>query len=327
MIAIVIHGGAGNIATEDREAYVAGLVRARDSGYRVLVGGGSAVSAVLAAVTVMEDNEQAFNAGTGGSPNRDGVVECDAAIMSSDGTSGAVAALTRARNPILVANKVRVATPHALIVGAGADALVDEPIDNSELLTDRTREALERWQAAHDPAPQGSATVGAVALDASGLLAAATSTGGLLGKWPGRVGDAPLIGAGTYADPSVGISCTGDGEAFIRAVTAKGLADRLHGGSGLGEAVQVALDDVAAQDSNGGIIVLTSDGRIATGFNSRDMAYAWCTGCGAGDSLEDSVESSVQSSVGDGLNGDTAGRSDACVSSEPAVRIFPPSSD
>ncbi len=296
MTSIVIHGGAGNIAEEDRAPYLAGLERARDSGYKVLAEGGTAVAAVLAAVTAMENDDQAFNAGTGGSPNRDGAVECDAAIMSADGTSGAVAAITRAKNPILIANKVRVATPHALIVGQGANALVDEPIDNSELLTTRTRKALEEWRAEQDRGPQGSATVGAVALDSKGMIAAATSTGGLLGKWPGRVGDAPLIGAGTYADPQVGVSCTGDGEAFIRAVTAKGLADRLQAGSELEVAVQVALDEIEVQDANGGIIAITGDGRIVTGFNSRDMAYAWRTAAG----------------------------SDACVSSEPAVRVVRP---
>lgn len=294
MVAIVIHGGAGRIAAEDREAYEAGLKRARDAGYGVLAGGGTAVAAVLAAVTTMEDDPLAFNAGTGGSPNRDGMVECDAAIMSADGTSGAVAAVTRARNPVLLADKVRLRSPHALIVGAGADALVEDPIDNAELLTPRTRSALERWREAARSQPEGSATVGAVALDHEGMLAAATSTGGLLGKWPGRVGDAPLIGAGTYASQHVGVSCTGDGEAFIRAVTSKGLADRLKAGVALGAAVQLALDEVAAQGATGGLIVLTAEGLVASGFNTRDMAYAWRTESGG----------------------------EARVSSEPSVNVF-----
>mgnify|MGYP001309590149 CR=1 FL=1 len=281
MIAIVIHGGAGRIAAEDRVPYLAGLERARDVGYRVLADGGTAVAAILAAVTTMEDDLAAFNAGTGGSPNRDGVVQCDAAIMSADGTSGAVAAVTRAKNPILLADKVRVASPHALIVGPGADALVEHPIDNAQLLTPRTRLALERWRESQQARPQGSATVGAVALDEQGEIAAATSTGGMLGKWSGRVGDAPLIGAGTYAARHVGISCTGDGEAFIRAVTAKGLADRLRAGVEVETAVQLALDEVAAQNANGGLIVLTAAGLMASGFNARDMAYAWRTAAGA----------------------------------------------
>lgn len=281
MIAIVIHGGAGKISPEDRAPYLAGLHRARDAGYQVLADGGTAIAAILAAVTTMEDDLDAFNAGTGGAPNRAGTVECDAAIMSADGTSGAVAAVTRAKNPVLLADKVRLASPHALIVGPGADALVEDPIDNARLLTPRMRVALEWWRENQQSGPKGSNTVGAVALDDRGRLAAATSTGGMLGKWPGRVGDAPLIGAGTYAARHVGISCTGDGEAFIRAVTSKGLADRLLAGVELGAAVQSALDEVAVQNATGGVIVLTADGHIASGFNARDMAYAWRTPAGA----------------------------------------------
>jgi beta-aspartyl-peptidase (threonine type) len=276
MPTIVIHGGAGTIREEDRPAYRAGLERARDTGYRVLNEGGSAVGAVLAAVTSMEDDPAAFNAGTGGSPNRDGAVECDAAIMTSGGSSGAVAAVTRARNPVLLADLVRTSTPHALFAGAGADALVKEPIDNELLLTARSRAALERWRQQNDP-PQGSATVGAVALDRGGTIAAATSTGGVLGKWPGRVGDTPLIGAGTYADREIGISCTGKGEAFIRAVTAKGLACRLAAGMPLEEALRLALDEIERQGAAGGIISLTAGGSLGIAFNSPHMAYAWRT--------------------------------------------------
>ena len=275
MTAIVIHGGAGRIREEYRHADRAGLERARDAGYGLLSSGSDAVAAVLAAVTAMEDNSEALNAGPGGAPNRDGVVECDAAVACSDGSSGAVAAVTRSRNPILLAEEIRTTTPHALIVGQGADALVDDPIDNELLLTDRTRRALERWRSQERKEPQGSATVGAVAIDANGTIAAATSTGGVIGKWPGRVGDSPVIGAGTYADTRVGISCTGQGEAFIRSVTAKGIAARLQAGMSLPSAVQIALDEVAAQDADGGLIALTSSGQIGVGFNSPDMAIAW----------------------------------------------------
>jgi beta-aspartyl-peptidase (threonine type) len=277
MPAIIIHGGAGTIREEDRRAYGLGLERARDAGYRLLQAGGSAVQAVLAAVTAMEDDPLAFNAGTGGSPTRDGKVECDAAIMASDGSSGAVAAVTRARNPVLLADLVRTSTPHALFAGAGADALVTEPIDNEELLTVRTMAALERWRRERGLQPQGSGTVGAVALDDSGAIAAATSTGGVLGQWPGRVGDSPLIGAGTYADEDVGVSCTGKGEAFIRAVTAKGLACRLTSGASLDSALRAALTEVADQDAVGGLIALTAAGSLGVGFNSANMAYAWRT--------------------------------------------------
>ena len=274
-ITLVIHGGAGTIKEAERQAYEEGLRAARDAGFDVLERGGSALEAVLAAVTRMEDNPRAFNAGTGGVPNRDGIVECDAAVMTGhDRASGAVAAITRAKNPVLTADLVRRESPHMLIVGAGADALVQNPIDNQELLTSRTREALERWREKND-GPVGSATVGAVALDSEGRLAAATSTGGVLGKWPGRVGDSPLVGAGTYANTRVAVSCTGKGESFMRAVAAKTLATLLENGQPLDEALQHVLDDVAALGGDGGMISVTAEGQVSIGYNSPHMAYAW----------------------------------------------------
>ena len=276
-LTLVIHGGSGTIREEDREAYRAGLLAGRDAGFAVLAAGGSAVEAVLAAVRVMEDDPHAFNAGTGGSPNRDGVVECDAAVMAgADGSCGAVAGLTRAKNPILVADYVRCETPHVMFVGAGADALVKEPVVNRELLTPRTKRAFEGWLERAD-GPVGSATVGAAALDGAGSLAAATSTGGVLGKWPGRVGDSPLIGAGAYADLTVAVSCTGKGEAFVKAVAAKALAARLERGEGLHSAVQAVLDEVRTFSGTGGLISLTANGEVCVAHNAPHMAYAWKT--------------------------------------------------
>lgn len=275
-ITLVVHGGSGTICEEDRANYHAGLVEARAAGFAVLAAGGSALAAVLKAVTLMEDNPLAFNAGTGGSPTSAGIVECDAALMLSDGSCGAVASVTKAKNPILLADKVRTEMPHIFFVGAGADTLVDHPIDNAELLTKRTRAALERWRE-RNAGPVGSATVGAVALDEAGNLAAATSTGGVLGKWPGRVGDSPLIGVGTYASPSIAVSCTGKGEAFMQAVTAKTVALRLEYGETLEEAVARALQDVNHFDGSGGLICATLDGRVCVGFNAPHMAYAWKT--------------------------------------------------
>lgn len=271
-ITLVIHGGSGTIREEDRVAYQSGLEEALRTGYAVLEEGESAVAAVLAAIQTMENNPQAFNAGTGSSPNRDGVVECDAAIMGSDRSCGAVAGVTRAKNPILVAERVRLETPHVMFIGA--DALVESPIPNEELLTERTREALHRWRERGD-GPVGSATVGAVALDAEGRLAAATSTGGVLGKWPGRVGDSPLIGAGTYADAHIAVSCTGRGEAFVRGVTAKTLASLVENGRELREAVGTVLEDVVTLGGSGGLICLVPEGKLCVGFNAPHMAYAW----------------------------------------------------
>ena len=270
---LLVHGGAGRIREFDRPHYEAGLRQALTGGYEALAE--SAEAAVLKAVKVMEDNPVAFNAGTGGAPNRNGIVECDACIMCSDGSSGAVASLTRAKNPVLVAEQVRRGSPHAFIVGLGADALVDDPIPNSELLTERSQEQLKRWRA-KGGTPEGSATVGAVALDATGRLAAATSTGGLLGKWPGRVGDAPVVGAGTYADTQVAVSCTGAGEAFLRAVAAKTLALRLDE-RGLASCLELALIDVENCGGDGGLITVTADGQIGFGWNTPHLAYGYKT--------------------------------------------------
>lgn len=277
MATILIHGGAGNIEASDRDAYEAGLRAARDAGFAALSNGADAVSAVLIAITLMENNTEAFNAGTGGSPNRNGVVECDAAVMAGwDGSAGAVGGVTRAKNPVLLADRVRLESPHVLLVGAGADAFVPEPVANDALLTPRTRAAYEAWQKDADE-PANSATVGAVVLDREGRLAAATSTGGMLGKWPGRVGDTPLVGVGTYADRSVAVSCTGKGEAFMRAVTAKAVAERYRVGGDLREILETALAEIVHFNGNGGLICVTHDRKIGFGFNSRNMACAWKT--------------------------------------------------
>ncbi len=280
MATILIHGGAGNIEASDRDAYEAGLREARDAGFAALMNGADAVNAALVAITLMENNAEAFNAGTGGSPNRDGVVECDAAVAAGwDGSAGAVGAVTRAKNPVLLAERVRLGTPHVFLVGAGADAFAEtfpDNTDNAALLTERTRAAYAAWKKdAGEPA--NSATVGAVVRDKQDRLAAATSTGGMLGKWPGRVGDTPLIGVGTYADRVVAVSCTGKGEAFMRAVTAKTVAERYRVGGNLKEILTNALTEVVHFGGSGGLICVTHDRKIGFGFNSRNLACAWKT--------------------------------------------------
>ena len=281
MATILIHGGAGTIQEGDKKAYEAGLREARDAGFSALAKGADAVSAALAAVSLMENNPEAFNAGTGGSPNSEGVVECDAAVVSGwDGSAGAVGAVTRTKNPSLLADCVRTETPHVFLVGAGADAFAEgfpnTLTDNAALLTPRTKAAYETWkQDVGEPA--NSATVGAVVLDNEGRLAAVTSTGGMLGKWPGRIGDSPLPGIGTYADRFVAVSCTGKGEAFMRAVTAKSVAERLRTGGELEKILKDALAEVVHFNGSGGLICVTHDGKIGFGFNSRNMAYAWKT--------------------------------------------------
>src|SRR6185312_5518692 len=243
-IAIVIHGGAGVInraeMTTEREArYRAGLEAARDAGYAVLERGGSSLDAVTAAVHVMEDDPQ-FNAGRGAVLNHDGIAELDSSVMEGKTLrAGAVAGLKHVKNPVELARLVMERSPHVLLVGQGAEDFALEQgvtlVPNSYFRTEARAKALEqalkeeKEQATRKTGarleatwPIGSTgTVGAVALDREGNLAAATSTGGLTNKRPGRVGDSPLIGAGTYANnSSCAVSATGDGEYFIRAVVA-----------------------------------------------------------------------------------------------------------
>jgi len=292
MATLILHGGAGRIDDERAPAYRHGLRAALEAGWAALTaaapdpggvnaGDGRALAAVVAAVEAMEANPEAFNAGIGSALTRAGTVECDACLMDGrDGRAGAVAVVTRAASPIALARTVMERTPHVLLAGAGADALVEAPIEPDHLVTPDARARLERWlerqrERGGQEAPTGSATVGAVALDDAGALAAATSTGGVLGQWPGRVGDAPIPGAGTYADARVAVSCTGKGEAFLRAVSSKALAERLAAGAALEVALQRALDDVRALDGSGGLIVVLADGRLGWAFDTSHMALAW----------------------------------------------------
>lgn len=283
MSILLLHGGAGAIAADVESDTVAGLSDACEAGRAGFASGGAALDAALDAVSAMEANEHAFNAGIGGAPTREGTVELDAAVMLSDGSCGAVALLRNTPFAARLADRVRTHTPHVLLAAHGAEALVRDPVDNERLLTPRSRARWETWRARHAP-PTGSGTVGAVALDDSGRLAAVTSTGGTLGQWSGRIGDTPLLGAGTYANEAAAVSCTGKGEAFIRAVTAKSLADRIAAGVDLEQALRDELDALRRFDGDGGIIVVTADGRFAHGFNSASMALGWRAG-GAGEQL------------------------------------------
>jgi len=274
MAILLIHGGAGSHPDDAESDIVNGLDRACETGYAAF-GAGGALGAALAAVTSMEDEELAFNAGIGGSPTRDGTVELDAAVMLSNGSSGAVAVVRNTPHAARLADKVRTQTPHALLAAHGAEALVDDPVANARLLTPRSLASLERWRDTQARSPSGSGTVGAVALGDDGRLAAVTSTGGMVGKWPGRVGDTPIVGAGTYADETVAVSCTGRGEAFMRAVTAKALADALHAGADLESAILGALEGIRRFGGDGGLIAVTARGRVGFGFNSATMAQGW----------------------------------------------------
>lgn len=273
MAILVVHGGAGSISEEDEAAYTRGIAAAADAGYAVLTSGGTAVDAVLAAVTAMEADPDAFNAGVGGALTRDGRVELDACVMSSDGRAGAVAAVGNSLHPALLAERVRQDGTHVLLVAAGAEALEDRPVANERLITERSRAQLARWRERRRP-PVGSATVGAVALADDGGLAAATSTGGVVGQAPGRVGDAPIPGAGTYANAHAALSCTGKGEAFLRAVTAKAVASTLAAGVDLAAALRAALDEVSRLGGSGGIIAVEPGGAFGYAYTTAAMAYA-----------------------------------------------------
>src|SRR5215472_9143897 len=296
-IAIVIHGGAGVIEpskmTPAKEAsYRAGLSAALDAGYDVLERGGTSLDAVTAAVRIMEDDPQ-FNAGRGAVLNRDGDAELDAAIMDGAGPrAGAVAGVRHVKNPIELARLVMEKSPHVLLIAEGAEdfaleqgmALVPRSYFRTEARERELEEArrAEKARAAATPGTQlvvGSAqssmgTVGAVALDRDGNLAAATSTGGLTNKHRGRVGDTPLIGAGTYAsNESCAVSGTGAGEYFIRQVVAYDVCaemryHRLTLAQAVHEVVQVKLRRTGGE---GGVIALDRAGNIVMDFNSVGM--------------------------------------------------------
>jgi beta-aspartyl-peptidase (threonine type) len=277
---LIVHGGAGDWSAEDGdgEALVAACRAAARLGFEILRAGGSALEAATAAVVALEDDPR-FNAGTGSALTLDGEVECDASVMCGDGRAGAVGALRDVKNPIRLARLVMEKTPHVLLVGAGAAALAAEcglrPLLPGTLVTERMR---GKWRAAvarAAAAPSGG-TVGCVARDAAGRLAAATSTGGMMLKRSGRVGDSAVIGAGTYADDGAGaVSCTGHGEAFIKAVGAKQAVEALRAGRSPAEAAGEVLPAVRRHGGSGGLICVDATGRVGAAFDTPRMAHAW----------------------------------------------------
>lgn len=279
-IAIVVHGGAGGLPRdEERLARMrSGAATAADAGHAVLAAGGAALDAVEAAVVVLEDDPE-FNAGRGAALTEYGRVELDASMM--DGTTraaGAVAAVRGVRNPIRAARAVMEESRHVLLVGppaiefAATSGLAFE--SETWFVTERERQALAN---AAEPA---RGTVGAVARDADGHLAAATSTGGVSGQRLGRVGDSPLVGAGTWADDAtVAVSCTGHGESIIRSALAHEVDALLrHRGLGLQEACELAIEGLGRWGQDGGLIAVSSHGEVAAMFNSPGMTRAWRVG-------------------------------------------------
>lgn len=284
---IAVHGGAGGVAREaldeERRAGInAALAEALAAGHQLLAAGGNSLDAVAAAVVVLEESPY-FNAGKGAVFNADGINELDAAIM--DGRSrnaGAVAALRRVRNPVLLARAVMDDSPHVFMIGNGAERFAREQglelVDPEWFRTDhawRAWQKARREQAGRQPLPDATryGTVGAVALDRHGQVAAATSTGGMTMKRYGRVGDVPVIGAGTWAEPGCAVSATGWGEFFIRAAAAHEICSRVRlAGQDLATAADgVVMDEIPALGGSGGVIAIDSAGNLAMPYSSLSM--------------------------------------------------------
>ncbi len=285
--AIVVHGGAGSqpFTPERAEAARRGVANAARAGFSVLQAGGNALDAAVAAVVALED-DPSFNAGTGACLTSAGDVECDASLMDGrDLSAGAVAVVKTVKNPVLLARMVMQRTPHLLLAAEAADAFAREcgvpAIERGALITDvqRDRWLALRAEAEHrgaDEVRRGFGTVGAVCVDAHGHVAAATSTGGTPYKRPGRVGDTPIIGAGTFADDRrAAASATGLGEAIVRVGLARTACDLIGAGRSPSEATQIAIDEMSSRvQGDGGIIVAAPDGRVGWGFNTPTMARA-----------------------------------------------------
>ena len=294
--ALVIHGGAGVIersalSSDDERAIRADLERALDAGNAILARGGNALDAVEAAIVVLEDSPR-FNAGKGAVFDADGGHQLDASVMEGHTRrAGAVAGVTTVRNPVRLARAVMEQSPHVMLSGAGAEKFADTlpaiaRVPNDWFDTPQRRQQLDKAQerekdskSADIPTVEGAyfGTVGAVALDAHGHIAAATSTGGMTNKRWNRIGDSPVIGAGTYADERCGVSGTGWGEFYIRAAVAHDICARVaYRGDTLAVAAEEVVNKVVpALGGDGGAIALDREGNIAMPFNTSGMYRAW----------------------------------------------------
>lgn len=281
---VVVHGGAGSRVSQDREERVRqGVARAAAAGYRVLTEGGSALDAVESAVAALEDDPE-FNAGCGSVLNVNGDVEMDASIMSGkDLSSGAVSAVRCIANPVRLARLVMEKTPHCLLTGLGAAefaaAMGVPAIPGEQLVTERRRKHLERekQKEAQNPDQQKDlGTVGAIALDARGDVAYATSTGGIVNKMVGRVGDTPCVGSGGYADNAIGaVSTTGHGESILKVNLARLALFHVERGKTLDEAASASLGYMKSKlQGLGGVILLNTAGDWAAQWTSESMAWA-----------------------------------------------------
>ena len=271
-IALAVHGGAGRWTATELPLANAACAQAAQIGWEILQAGGSAIEAVTAAVVALEDNPL-FNAGIGSCLNQRGEIEMDAAIMDGANlAAGAVAGIQHYKNPIVLARQIMRDGHHVLLAGEGAEQFAQsqglQTVDPGILVTPKRN---QQWHSKHG-------TVGAVALDKAGKLAAGTSTGGLFDKFPGRVSDSALIGCGTYADSVGAVSCTGIGEAIIRTVLAKSTVVLLQKGYSATAAARWAIADFVAQTQNeAGLILIDKHGDIGIAHNAIAMAQCCIT--------------------------------------------------
>lgn len=279
---LALHGGAGDreapLSPAQETEYAQGLQAAYAAGWAILARGGAAVDAVCATVEALED-DPLFNAGRGAALTLGGHAELDASVMTGDGLAGAVVASRHAKNPVLLARHVMQDTPHVLLASPGEDLVRRFGLQTAPeeyFITPARVSQLERVRDTGFAAPRHG-TVGAVARDASGKVAAATSTGGMAGQADGRIGDSPIVGAGVYArDGLAALSGTGHGEAFIRGVVAYDVAARVrYARVSLAEAVSATIEaELTARGSTGGLIAVGADGTIVVARNSRAMFSA-----------------------------------------------------
>ena len=294
--ALIAHGGAGSWRPGSEDEAVEGMRAAVEAGRRMLLAGATALDAVCATVVMLEDNP-IYNAGTGAVLNFDGYCELDASVMESAGRRlGSVVALQRVKNPVLVARKVMEETDHAMLAGEGAQRFAralgfgdHDPVTAArradwqdkrkrldEVLGKRSMR-VRRFLRDHPEYAGG--TVGAAAVDAKGVLAAATSTGGVTLKLAGRVGDSPLPGAGNYASHHVAASATGTGEYVMRTLAARTVSERVEAGASLEEAMREVMDLLGAEfDADVGLVAVDRSGAAVARHRTADMPHACFTG-------------------------------------------------
>jgi beta-aspartyl-peptidase (threonine type) len=280
MTALILHGGAGARRERNYDREVVHMRAVVEAMKVRLDAGAPALDVAVEAVVLLEDSGL-YVAGRGASPNLAGAYELDASLMDGDGRKpGAVAALQGFRNPIRAARAVLDHTPHVMLVGEGAASFCAgqglERIEDPEAWFTRAGQGEDN----HPPGTLSHGTVGCCVLDANGRLAAATSTAGVFGKMPGRVGDTPILAAGTWADDRIAASGTGQGEYFMRVAATAQVSWRVAAGQSLAEATQGVIDEIGGLGGDGGLIALDRHGNIAQPYNSQGMKRAWLTPAG-----------------------------------------------